>query len=68
MKESTDVLYVKNVIEPLEALIQKIQLSNEYSHEEVEKLNKLLLEKYLILENILQENSSNSQEFLDGKQ
>lgn len=68
MKEETDVLYVKNVIEPLERLIQKIQISNEYSHEEVEKLDKLLLEKYLILENILQENSSNSQEFLDGKQ
>ncbi len=68
MKEETDVLYVKNVIEPLEELIQKIQISNEYSKEEVEKLDKLLLEKYLILENILQENSSNSQEFLEGKQ
>ncbi|MCI9233164.1 MAG: hypothetical protein HFH08_01040 [Bacilli bacterium] len=61
MKEQIDILYVKNVIKPLEELIHKIELSDEFSRKDLEILNQLLLEKYLILENILQENSSNSQ-------
>lgn len=61
MKKPIDILYVKNVIKPLEDLIYKIEISNAFSKKELKILNKLLLEKYLILENILQENSSDSQ-------
>lgn len=61
MKKQIDILYVKNVIKPLEELIYKIESSKEFSQKDLKILNKLLLEKYLILENILQENSSDSQ-------
>lgn len=61
MKKQTDILYVKKVIRPLEELIAKIEVSDEFSQQDLEILNQLLLEKYLILEHILQENSSNSQ-------
>lgn len=50
-----DILYVKNVIEPLEALIQKVWKSEELSRESLRQLDALLLEKYLVLENILNE-------------
>lgn len=66
-ERTTNFLYVKNVIEPLEKLIQKMQSSGEFPHEELQKLDKLLFEKYLILENILQENSTNSQEYKGEK-
>lgn len=48
-------LYVKNVIEPLEILIKKIQKSEGLSRERLKELDILLLEKYLVLENILQD-------------
>lgn len=55
MYNDTDFLYVKNVIEPLEQLIRRIQRSNEVSVDEVKELNRLLYEKYLVLEQILTE-------------
>lgn len=48
-----NLLYVKNVIEPLEILIKKIQKSEGLSRERLKELDILLLEKYLVLENIL---------------
>ncbi|MCI8545298.1 MAG: hypothetical protein HFH09_03605 [Bacilli bacterium] len=61
MKKQIDILYVKKVIKPLEEVIHKVEVSDEFSQRDLETLNQLLLEKYLILEHILQENSSNSQ-------
>ncbi len=61
MKKQIDILYVKKVIKPLEEVIHKVEVSDEFSQQDLEVLNQLLLEKYLILEHILQENSSNSQ-------
>lgn len=61
MKKQIDILYVKKVIKPLEEVIHKVEASDEFSQRDLETLNQLLLEKYLILEHILQENSSNSQ-------
>lgn len=61
MKMQTDILYVKSIIKPLEELIIRIELSSDFSKQDVELLNQLLTEKYIVLEHILQENSSNSQ-------
>ncbi len=61
MKKQIDILYVKKVIKPLEEIIRKVEVSDEFSQQDLEILNQLLLEKYLIVEHILQENSSNSQ-------
>lgn len=61
MKKQIDILYVKKVIKPLEDVIRKVEVSDDFSQQDLEILNQLLLEKYLILEHILQENSSNSQ-------
>lgn len=61
MERPTDILYVKNIIKPLEDLIKRMELSNDFSKKDVEVLNQLLAEKYIVLEHILQENSSNSQ-------
>ena len=62
MKMQTDILYVKSIIKPLEELIIRIELSSDFSKQDVELLNQLLTEKYIVLEHILQENSSNSQQ------
>ena len=61
MKKQIDILYVKKVIKPLEEVIHKVEVSDEFSQRDLETLNQLLLEKYLILEHILQENSFDSQ-------
>ena len=61
MEKQADILYVKNVIKPLEELIRKMEVSNKFSKNDIELLNQLLTEKYIILEHILQENSFDSQ-------
>ena len=54
--KETEILYVRNIINPLEALIQTIQTSDESSKKGLKELDKLLLEKYMVLENLLNEN------------
>ena len=57
-ERKTDFLYTKNVIEPLECLIRKVATFDDISLEERKKLDKLLLEKYVKLVQILQEEAS----------
>ena len=59
-EKETDLLYVKNVIAPLENMIKKLQVSENVSREDIKELDKILLEKYLTLEKIIEENSSNN--------
>ncbi len=58
-EKEVDLLYVKNVIAPLENMIKKLQVSDMVSRTDIRELDKILLEKYLTLEKILEEISSN---------
>lgn len=55
MERRADILYVEHVIKPLEELIHRIESTEELSSEGLERLNQLLVEKYIALEKISKE-------------
>lgn len=55
VERNTNILYVKNVIHPLEKLVKKMREFGYLSKEERHQLDQLLLDKYLMLECILRE-------------
>lgn len=54
-KTESDLLYVIYILEPLEEVIKRVQVANRVSQDELEKLDRLLLKKYLMLEEKLQD-------------
>ncbi len=63
MKEEVEnlyALYARKVIDPLEQFIIELQMQPNCPREKVEQLDRLLLEKYLDLENQIQEKYYNT--------